>query len=120
MQKIKQFLESEKGKDILIISIVVLVGLASFGLGRLSKEGSSGLKVEYTDQSANVVSAEEGLPQAVKNSGEGKNFFASSRGSKYYPSNCEAGNNIKKENRVYFDTREDAESAGYELSGSCR
>ncbi len=120
MGKIKEFIESEKGKDILIITIVVLVGLASFGLGRLSKEGSGGLKVEYTGQSANAISAEEGLPQVVKSSSGEGNFFASNRGSKYYSSNCEAGNNIKKENRVYFNTRGEAEGAGYELSSSCR
>ncbi len=117
MQKIKQFIESEQGKDILVVAIVILVGLASFGLGRLSKEGSSGLKVEYAGQSANAIYAGENLGRADTNSGK---FFASSRGSKYYGENCKAGQSIKKENRVYFNTREEAENAGYELSSSCR
>ena len=48
MEKIKQFIESEKGKDVMVILIVVLVGLASFELGRLSKESNSGgIKIEY-------------------------------------------------------------------------
>jgi len=38
MEKIKQFIVSEKGKDIIVVLIVILVGLASFQLGRLSKE----------------------------------------------------------------------------------
>ena len=46
MEKIKQFIESDKGKDILIVLIVILVGLASFELGRLSNEGSNqGIKI---------------------------------------------------------------------------
>lgn len=116
-EKIKQFIDSEKGKDILIVLIVILVGLGSFQLGRLSKEDSSeGLKLEYTDinqpkelnQTANVISTISD-----------KNYFASSRGSKYYSLSCSAGKTIKQENRVYFATGEEAEQAGYSLSSSC-
>jgi len=135
MEKIKQFLESEKGKDILTVVIVILVGLGSFQLGRLSKENSSeGLKLEYTDQyqginginqAANAVSAVSGVGHQSlgvqhpdSNSSE-KTYFASNRGSKYYSLSCSAGKTIKQENRVYFATGEEAEQAGYTLSSSC-
>ena len=118
MEKIKLFLESEKGKDIIIVIIVILVGLGSFELGRLSKQsGSGGVKIEYPDQNstetANVVSATSGRPTS------GKNFFASSKGKKYYTTSCSAGKTIKQENRVYFATGEEAEAAGYALSSAC-
>jgi len=118
---VKQFIESEKGKDILVVVIVILVGLASFELGRLSKNTSSGVKIEYPNQQANVASSTESSSflQNTKTS-IGKTFFASNRGRKYYPLGCEAGNNIKQENKIYFATKEDAEGAGYELSSSCR
>ncbi len=125
MEKIKQFIEGEKGKDILVVIIVILVGLGSFELGRLSKEnGSSGIKIEYSDQSlmragnqpASVISAAE--YNSNRNSA-GKNFFASSRGSKYYTISCSAGKTIKQENRLYFATAEEAERAGYTASSSC-
>lgn len=141
MEKIKQFfndkLQSEKGKDILIVIIVILVGLGSFELGRLSKENSSsGIKIlpararEYTNQdvnqrvnkNANVISATESssLLQNTKiENSAGKNFFASNRGSKYYTISCSAGKTIKQENRVYFTTGEEAQAAGYKLSSSC-
>ena len=55
--KIKLFIESEKGKDILVALIVIMVGLGSFELGRLSEENdSSGIKIlpagagEYPNQ----------------------------------------------------------------------
>ena len=122
MEKIKQFLESEKGKDIMIVIIVILVGLGSFELGRLSKEdSSSGVKIEYPNQEENQTT---GVPLS-KNSPEintnstSKTFFASSKGSKYYSIGCSAGKTIKQENRIYFDTKEEAEGAGYELSSSC-
>jgi hypothetical protein len=129
MGKIKQFIESEKGKDILMVIIVILVGLGSFELGRLSKEAnSSGIKIlpaqtgEYssqnlfkdTEQAANVMSAKNSANSVSKN------FFASSRGSKYYSLGCSAGKTIKQENRIYFTTGEEAEKAGYTLSSSCQ
>lgn len=126
MEKIKLFIESEKGKDIMIVLIVILVGLASFELGRLSKvNDSTGIKIEYPSQMVNqetsTVSSVTSLnkTQPATNS-TAKNFFASNRGTKYYPIGCSAGQTIKLENRVYFATGEEAEKAGYELSSSCR
>lgn len=136
MRKIKHFIESKQGKDIIIVLIIVLVGLASFELGRLSKNAEEkGIKIQYQGQDAAVINAtpflskneagEGNLPntaQSTSNSPKASSgaFFASSRGSKYYPTNCSAGKSIKVENRIYFDTRESAEKAGYTLSSSCR
>ena len=137
MEKIKQFLESGKGKDIIIIFIVISVGFGAFELGRLSKTGnSSGIKIEYNGQTetASVISAlktsnllaapttaSKSAPSGTMSQPTGsKNFFASIRGTKYYPTGCTAGNTLKQENRIYFETREEAEKAGYVLSSSCR
>lgn len=126
MEKIKQFIESEKGKDILIVVIVILVGLGSFELGRLSKGNtSSGVKILNEIQSANVISATNNL-EVLPSSGEktsksvSKNFFASSKGTKYYSIGCSAGKTIKQENRIYFSTGDEAQKAGYTLSSSCK
>jgi len=119
MEKIKQFFRSNTGKDILTVIIVILVGLGSFGLGRLSKESKNGvLRVEYADNEASIIESIN-EPQSSLKQINGT-FFASSRGSKYYSLSCSGGKTIKQENRVYFNTREEAEIAGYELSSSCR
>jgi hypothetical protein len=147
MEKIKQFIDqtllSDRGKDVLVVMIVILVGLGSFELGRLSKENnSSGIKIQYIDPNndynyqnrndssigetleVNAISSieKENMSRTVLDTASRgqKNFFASNRGSKYYSLNCSAGKTIKQENRVYFATREEAEAAGYELSSSCR
>ncbi len=139
MEKIKQFIGSEKGKDILIVIIIILVGVGSFELGRLSKENSSsGVKIlpaqagEYpnqsmgqaTNQTSNVISATKFANSKPSNSIQtshslGKNYFASNRGTKYYSLNCSAGKTIKQENKVYFATADEAIKAGYTLSTSC-
>lgn len=134
MEKIKStitnWIKSEKGKDVMIVGIIILVGLASFELGRLSKENSSsGIKIEYPSQNdtqeANVIYSVESsnLTKNIKtatNNSAGKTFFASSKGNKYYTISCSAGKTIKQENRVYFATGEEAQKAGYTLSSSCR
>ncbi|MFZ3011779.1 MAG: hypothetical protein WA060_02165 [Minisyncoccia bacterium] len=128
MEKIKLFIGSEKGNDILIVIIIILVGLGSFELGRLSKESSKeGIQIEYQgqlqdiSQSANVISTKSTSSfKTPESSFSGKTFFASNRGSKYYPISCSAGKTIKPENRVWFTTGEEAEQAGYVLSGSCQ
>lgn len=145
MEKIKQFIsetiQSEKGKDILTIIIIILVGLGCFELGRLSVENSpsdtkisppdsSQTTTDTTNQTANVISATKSTNNTfstkIQNSNPaglpaqtGKNFFASSRGKKYYPIDCSAGKNIKQENRIYFTTGEEAVKVGYTLSSAC-
>jgi hypothetical protein len=129
MQKIKGLLEGEASKDIMIVIIVILVGLGSFSLGRLSKSANpEGLKIEYMGQSANVVSSidlnetpgsGEQRDQTADINTTDKAFFASKKGKKYYSLGCSAGKSIKVENRVYFKTAQEAESAGYSISTSC-
>jgi hypothetical protein len=130
MEKIKQFIQSEKGKDVLTILIIILVGLGSFELGRLSKESpQKGLKIEYSEKTSTETSTTElsnqlktqDLPQNAQKpvSVSSGNYFASSRGKKYYPIGCSAGKTIKQENRIYFASATEAEKAGYTLSSSC-
>jgi hypothetical protein len=147
MDKIKQIikysLESNTGKDILTILIVILVGLGSFGLGRLSNDNAdAGIKIEYpekitdiqtaTDTTKNTVSttnlSQTSANSDVKDIGNnssstsslGKAFFASKTGQKYYSIGCSGGKTIKQENRIYFSTEVEAQTAGYEKSSSCK
>lgn len=133
MEKIKSFVDSSKGKDILTIMIVILVGLGSFMLGRLSKENdSNSLKIDYTSLpvKANIINGvgeqkpsntpKQGIVALESPSPKTGNFFASKRGKKYYTISCSAGKTIKIDNRIYFETREEAEKAGFEISSACR
>lgn len=132
MEKIKHFIQSDTGKDLLILFIIILVGLGSFQLGRLSKSDiKPNIGIDYPDQTAQALEAidsinqekEEEIAESYEYEGvnlDGRNFFASSRGTKYYPFGCSAGKTIKQENRVYFDTEEQAKEAGYTKSSSCK
>jgi hypothetical protein len=122
MQKIKLFIESEKGKDIMTIIIVILVGISSFYLGRLSKgTGTNSLKIEYNGQETSVLPENienPSISEKIDNNGQGS-YFASKRGKKYYSIGCSAGKSIKQENKIYFKYEKEAKKAGYTLSTSC-
>lgn len=129
MQKIKLFYESDRGKDLIIILIIILLGISSFFLGRLSKESSKGgLKIEYTGQEASAlgstipnvsnISFNPNIEEKTYKEGQGR-YFASKRGKKYYPLGCSTGKTIKQENRIYFQTSNEAEKAGFSLASSC-
>jgi methylphosphotriester-DNA--protein-cysteine methyltransferase len=47
------------------------------------------------------------------------NFVASINGKAYYPIGCKASERIKEENRVWFETTEEAESQGYQPAKNC-
>jgi len=53
---------------------------------------------------------------------EGKtgNYVSSINGSKYYYITCSGVNRIKDENKVYFDTEDEAKDNGYEPSKNCK
>ena len=133
MEKIKRFLASQKGKDILVILIVFFVGIGSFSLGKLSAGGDKGLKISHSSTKTHTTKQSLITAQAVQfleqnkeldkidfDKNNTKKFFASSRGKKYYPLDCSAGKSIKASNRVYFESESQAQSAGYELSSSCK
>jgi hypothetical protein len=46
-------------------------------------------------------------------------YIASKSGKKYYPVGCKSANRIKPENRVFFESQEEALRLGLELSSTC-
>lgn len=46
-------------------------------------------------------------------------YVASSRGKYYYPIDCSLANTLKEENKIYFKSKEEAESNGYIYNTRC-
>ncbi|MDQ5922471.1 MAG: Ada Zn binding protein [Patescibacteria group bacterium] len=136
MQKIKYFLESDKGKSLITVIIVVLVGIGSFGLGRLSKsQENKGIDILYRDinsfiptnspdkpnlSSNSLNSVDTGKSPSKPENSSKKGFVASRIGSRYYPLDCPAGDKLKQENKIYFSTEKEAIEKGYTKSSSCK
>lgn len=106
--------------------IIVLVALSSFGLGRWSQvEQGIGLATVpvITSQSANIPMSikEEGVPTSspVDMVVTGQ-YVASKSGTKYHLLTCSGAKQIKEENKIFFDSKEAAQKAGYTPAANCK
>ncbi|PCI19833.1 hypothetical protein COB64_02960 [Candidatus Wolfebacteria bacterium] len=124
---VKTFSSTERARDLYVVLIILLVAFSSFGLGRLSNvtQERESVSIEYI-ASQNIAAAAlttisaTTTETAQQNSTTTGNFVASKNGAKYYFPWCGTVNRIKDENKVWFETREAAEAAGFEKSSTCK
>ncbi|MBI4224724.1 MAG: hypothetical protein HY617_00160 [Candidatus Sungbacteria bacterium] len=127
IQKVKGLL-SENKSDVLTAAIIFLIGMASFGLGRLSVslpqrelirlEDPASSREQAAEMSAEPMlkdSSDIPVPAALKNGA----FVASKSGSVYYAVWCSGVSRIREENKVWFQTKEDAKAQGYRPAKNC-
>ena len=124
---INDFMNKIKGKigidriALMCFSIIVFVSLGSFGLGRLSVAKMDNVdQLNVKEEGINIPKNEGDTAQTISITPKEKLYVASKNGKLYYPSSCKGANRIKEENRVWFDTREDAEKSGYAWAKSCK
>lgn len=103
------------GSDVYIVFLIILIGFAGFGLGRLSilEENRTPVRVvypqgEYEQLASTVISQEEGM------------LVASKGGSKYHYPWCSSALRIKESNKIWFTSKEEAEKAGYTPALNCK
>lgn len=123
--------------DWVLVAIVVLSSTLSFGLGWLAAReagaGKDGVWIEQmplkeAEGGEEEVQAEEDMPSrlpaqpaaAVSAMEQGGGYVASKTGTKYYLPWCGTAKRIKEENRVWFQSKEAAEAAGYEPASNCK
>lgn len=127
-EKLKSFLLNDQ---IFYGFIVILVALASFGLGRASLV-DSGLNLaqneSYTEPKTVAAAS---LPTAAPRTTPAATapaspqvatdaaLVASKSGTKYHLMTCPGAKQIKEENKVYFASVTEAEAAGYKPAANC-
>lgn len=110
--KIKALFETHK--DLIFNALILtLVGTLSFGIGRLSVIYNSASKVDILYQEANGA----GLPPLIENEPV---YIGSKTGSVYHFPWCPGALTMKQENKLYFQSREEAEAKGYRPAGNCK
>jgi hypothetical protein len=128
---IPNFLDKIKGKigldktSILYLLIIVGVGISSFGLGRLSvgdgfnniSDDNSGIIVDDSSVNSTMGADKNNISTSVLSKG---GYVASKNGKMYYSVGCSGIKRIKPENIIRFNSKEDAEKAGYSLSALCK
>ena len=119
----------EKGKQIVennaVYSalLVIVVGCAAFGLGKLSEEPVEveAVAIEHPFPAPELqIGGEEDIVQIGSMQPENGQFVASRSGSKYHFPWCPGAQQMKDSNKIWFATKEDAEKAGYEPAANCK
>ena len=106
------------------LSIVIMVAIISFGLGRFSVSTESSHDQVATESGAAVrlvESSELGDDSLTVPFAEvtATALVASKNGSRYYRQHCSGVARINEENRIYFPDEERARAAGYTRAAQC-
>ena len=120
--KIKHHIREVLSGEIYIVLLIILVGFGGFGLGRLSYIMESKEPVRITHNEAAAIVSEKLLTgnEAVGQTVVGGKYVASKNGSKYHFPWCSGAQRMKEENKIWFDSKDDAERAGYTPAANCK
>lgn len=103
-------------KDVILVIIIILVALISFGLGRLSKIEERKMPIIIENQQQTTKQ-----PTTInQNQLAGAGFVASKNGTKYHYPWCPGAATIKEENKIFFASAEEARQAGYTPASNCK
>lgn len=114
VEKIKR----ETTKDAFLIpALIVLVGFASFGLGRLSLTAGTTptIRIEQAEWSS-----QGGASVIGGSTQENGKFVGSANSDIYHFPWCSGAQRISAENEVWFDSKQEAQEAGYRPAENCK
>ncbi len=119
-EKIKLIYAFLNSRDFFFSAVIVLVGFASFGLGRLSLLDSEReqVRVEST-----LIAGVGGAKTEEEEKGSialGGQVVASKTGAKYHFPWCAGASQIAEKNKIWFDSVEEAQKAGYAPASNCK
>jgi hypothetical protein len=127
-------------RDWAVWAILILVASLCFGLGIIATRENKGSGDDFwieqlpaEELGKGVGNTEENMPATTTlKTGGGPaavvdalpmtkgTYVASKSGSKYYLPACSGAKRIKDENKIWFATKQEAESAGYEAATTCK
>jgi hypothetical protein len=109
--------------DLYIVIMIILVGTASYGLGKISafEKNKTPISILKTKElvTASVLNSQvqqNNINSQEQVSGE---VVASKSGTKYYYPWCSGVSRIKEENKVWFNTIEEARATGLTPASNC-
>lgn len=118
LSKLKNFVKNNSS-DVFIILTVILVALISFGVGRLSAPKTEPIQIKnlkQADYNDLELKTEETENTDIVYQGK---VVASAKGTKYHLPECPGAKQISEQNKIWFNSPQDAEKAGYEPAANC-
>lgn len=116
---LSQFKNLSKNQDLFIIITIILVALISFGIGRLTAPKTEPIQIKNLEKASVedlIVPVQEQRSSEINYQGK---VVGSKNSDKYHLSDCPGAKQISEQNKVWFDSIEAAEKAGYKPAGNC-
>ena len=113
MENLKQFLK-ENQSDTILFAGVLLISLISFGAGRMTVPLGT-IPEPIIIETSNTQPLITDTAKKI----ELGNLVASVNGTRYYIPSCSGVNRIKEENKIWFQSVEEAENLGYTPARNC-
>lgn len=126
--KTKDYLYNEDNglkikNDFFIVILIFLVGIASFGLGKISsfekKKVPISILNKQKDTYTSVIESSEKITINNEQSNQKGIVIASKTGKKYYYPWCSGTNRIKEDNKIWFNSIEEARARGLTPASGC-
>lgn len=114
-QKLKSFVHDD---TVFAVMMIILVSIASFGLGRLSIIQTS-TNVAKTDTTPALQQLGPLSTSALERDSLSTLVVASRSGTKYHLPDCPGAKQMKAENKIEFSSIEEAKAAGYTPAANC-
>ena len=130
--KVKDLTRRLESRELYTALLIIFVGFASFGLGRLSRleEARTPIQIEQAPAAGTVSAVSSVSPLfsrgADTNGGRastpspGGEIVASRGGNKYHFPWCSGAVRIAEGNKIWFDSVEEAQKAGYAPAANCK
>lgn len=93
--------------------VLILVGIASFGLGRQSVESP---KIEANLASPAAAAEKRPIEEPLPST----QYVASKNGQVYHLPHCSGAKRISPANKITFASKAEAEAAGYRPAANCK
>jgi len=109
-------------QDLFLIITIILVALVFFGIGRLTSPKSEPILIQNLDKASiedlKIPAEEQGSEETYQGDYQGK-VLGSINSDKYHLPECPGAKQISEKNKIWFDSIQEAEKAGYKPAQNC-
>ena len=119
-----------ENRDLFPAVLIVVVGVVSFGLGRLARPAADiavpfgSMRLTVPMPTVPVVESMEQGDASGQKAGNAPSasgsYVASKNSNKYHLPWCSGATRITEENKIWFSSKAEAEAAGYPPAGNCK
>jgi len=117
LSQFKNFIKNN-ASDSFVIIVIILVALIAFGIGRLTAPKTEPIPIKNLEPASIEDIEGKVYPPASEQSDVGR-VVGSKNSDKYHLPDCPGAKQISEQNKVWFDSIEAAEKAGYKPAANC-